>query len=199
LHHDNKSGGDDEESDQTNARGGGDIVNGVRFELAVKKMTVAQAEKFAIDADRRGYYFRLGSPSSKLNYSAPEESEWFERITYEINGEEVVRCIPWQVPSSKLSPDLTAAVVAAVERGSPSGPYSPQIGNTDRSLGPLLTSLGIATPSAQAKILRELLRAGCIVKGKWQVNAGARFRSGLKSPAGLPYNYEWQDGDCQDD
>lgn len=49
-HHDNKSGGEDEDSDQSNARGAGDIVNAARFELAVKKMTAKQAEGWGIDA-----------------------------------------------------------------------------------------------------------------------------------------------------
>ena len=43
AHHDLKAGGSNEDSDQTNARGAGDIVNAVRFEFAVKKMSVQQA------------------------------------------------------------------------------------------------------------------------------------------------------------
>jgi hypothetical protein len=199
LHHDNKSGDDSEAADQNNVRGTGDIVNAVRFELAVKKMSVAQAEQMGVQSDRRGFYFRLGSASSKLNYSAPEDSEWFERFAVIINGEEVVRCIPWEPPTSKLSQEVSDAVVSAVEKASPAGPYSPQLGNTDRSLGPILEAVGIVTPMAQRRILRELMRLGRILKGEWRVNSGARFRAGLRSPAGLPYNYEWQDLASQDD
>jgi hypothetical protein len=199
LHHDNKSGDDSEGADQTNVRGGGDIVNAVRFELAVKKLSLDQANQMGVQPDRRGYYFRLGSAASKLNYSAPDDSEWFERFAMVINGEEVVRCIPWQPPTSKLSPELTSAIVAAVEKGATSGPYSPQLGNTDRSLAPILTALGIATPMAQSKTIREMLRLGRIVKARWKVNAGTRYRSGLRSTEGLPYNYEWQEVGSQDD
>src|SRR6516165_6349060 len=49
AHHDRKSGGGDEDSDTDNVRGAGDIVNAVRFELAVKKMTTAEAERFNLD------------------------------------------------------------------------------------------------------------------------------------------------------
>jgi RecA-family ATPase len=48
IHHDNKGGDDTEDGDQRNVRGGGDI-NAVRFELAVKKMTIAQAEQMSVD------------------------------------------------------------------------------------------------------------------------------------------------------
>jgi hypothetical protein len=194
MHHDNKSGDDSESADQNNVRGGGDIVNAVRFELAVKKMALAQAEQMGIQADRRGYYFRLGSAASKLNYSAPEDSEWFERFAVAINGEEVVRCVPWQPPSSRLSPELVLALVTAVEKGTKSGPYSPQLGNTDRSLGPVLETLGIGAPIAQRKTIRELLRLGHVVKAEWKESShgGTRNRAGLRSPEGLPYNYEWQ-------
>lgn len=192
LHHDNKSGNESEDADQTNVRGGGDIVNAARVELAVKKMATTQAEEMGIDAERRGFYFRLGSAASKLNYSAPEESEWFERVAILINGEEVVRCFPWQPPNSKLSPELTENVVKAVEKGTSAGPYSPQLGNTERSLAPLLEGLGVASALAQRRVLRELLRLGKIVKAEWKVRDG-RFRVGLRSSDGLPYNYEWQD------
>ena len=193
LHHDNKSGNDHEDADQTNVRGGGDIVNAVRFELAVKKLSSEQANEMGVKADRRGYYFRLGSAASKLNYAAPEESEWFERLAVDINGEEVVRCLPWQPPTGKIATNVADAVVAAVEKGTSSGPYSPQLGNTDRSIGIALHGLGIATSLAQRRVLQELLRLGRIVKAKWKVNGGDRFRSGLRSAGGLPYNYEWQD------
>ena len=193
LHHDNKSGNDHEDADQTNVRGGGDIVNAVRFELAVKKLSSEQANEMGVQADRRGYYFRLGSAASKLNYAAPEESEWFERFAVVINGEEVVRCVPWQAVGSKVSADIADAIVAAVEKGTTSGPYSPQLGNTDRSIAQVLEGLGIATALAQRRVLRELLRLGRIAKAQWKVNDGERHRSGLRSAAGLPYNYEWQE------
>jgi hypothetical protein len=98
AHHDRKSGGDDEDSDQTNARGAGDISNAARFELAVKKMTAAEAKRFGLDPKDRPAYFRLGSPASKLNYIAADEAEWFERVTHVISDQPVGACIPWSPP-----------------------------------------------------------------------------------------------------
>ena len=74
-------------SRQTNARGAGDIVNAVRFEFAVKKMSVQQAGAMNVQEDRRGFYFRLGSSDSKVNYDEPLGSSWFERKAVPIAGE----------------------------------------------------------------------------------------------------------------
>jgi len=194
AHHDNKSGGDGEDSDQTNARGGGDIVNGVRFEIQTKKMTSQQADGWGLDTDKRGFYFRAGSAASKRNYTAPEESEWFERLTSIIAGEEVVFCVPWTPPGGALTDDQSASLLAAIERGTPDGPYSPQLGNTSRSLSPVLEALGITTPKAQRDALNRLLRARSVVKAEWCV-IGDRFRAGLRSKDGLPYNWKWRDSD----
>jgi hypothetical protein len=202
MHHDNKSNDESESADQSNVRGGTDIVNAVRFELAVKKMTLAQADDMGIHKERRGFYFRLGSAASKLNYSAPEEAEWFQRHAVLIGEEEVVRCEPWQPPSARLSPEAEDAIVAAIERGTAAGPYSPQLGNTDRSLGPVMAAAGIGTPAAQRSALRRLLQAGTILKRKWRRTghrvSGTNFLAGLQSKSGLPYNYEWQEESAQD-
>jgi len=195
MHHDNKAGGDDDSSDQNNVRGGTDIVNAVRFELAVKKMTVAQAEDMGIELDRRGYYFRLGSVASKLNYSAPEESEWFQRHAVAVGGEEVVRCEPWQPPTARINGEQTATIIAAVERGTDGGPYSPQLGNTDRSLSRVLEAAGIATAAVQRRVLRSLMNSGQIIRGKWWRSGKRDWRAGLRSKDGHPLNYKWQDGE----
>jgi hypothetical protein len=61
AHHDNKAASDDEDSDPLKGRGAGDIVNAVRFELAVRNLGAKQAEQFGIEDNRRGWYFRAGS------------------------------------------------------------------------------------------------------------------------------------------
>lgn len=201
IHHDNKGGDDTEASDQKNVRGGGDIVNAVRFELQVKKLTLAQAEAFGIEPERRGFYFRVGSPTSKMNYSAPDEAEWFERIPVDINGEQVVRCIPWTPPSAKLDEDQIKAVIDAVERGTPDGkPYSQRMGTEPRSIGPVLASLGITGPNAQKRAIKAVLATGRIVDLDWRVpGRGEHFtRKGLRSDRGLPYNHEWSDKEGAD-
>jgi hypothetical protein len=123
AHHDRKSGGGDEDSDTDNVRGAGDIVNAVRFELAVKKMTTAEAERFNLDPKTRTSYFRLGSPSSKLNYTAPDEAEWFERVTHVISGEPVAACIPWVTPNAfnGITAALANAILDEIDAGLPGG------------------------------------------------------------------------------
>jgi hypothetical protein len=194
AHHDTKSGGDDEDNDQTNTRGAGDIVNAARFELAVKKMTVSQADEMYVTRDRRGLYFRLGSVGSKLNYAAPEDSEWFERLAVMINGEATVRCIPWQRPSGRLDDAKVASLIAAIGSGTKSGPYSPRIDDGDRSLGPLLKNLGIRGTAAQRSALRDLLDRGVVVQASWRRPGHRDNRQGLRTAVGSPAKYDWQDG-----
>jgi hypothetical protein len=192
IHHDNKAGGDDDSTDQTNARGGGDIVNAVRFELAIKTMSVGLAQSWGIDLARRGFYFRVGSVSSKRNYTAPEESEWFERLPVVIAGEDVVRCIPWEPPSARLDEDQTRKVVEAVENGTKGRPYSPQLTNTDRSLAPVLEAMGITVLATQKRIAADLVKAGKVTKAKWHPSGfKSKDLTGLRAASGLPYAVDW--------
>jgi hypothetical protein len=192
IHHDAKSARDDEDADQSNARGAGDIVNAVRFEAAVKKMTAAQAEGWGIDPARRGVYFRAGSVASKRNYSAPEEGEWFERYEVPIASEAVVYCVPWEPPSSRLDDDQTVLIVAAVQRGTKRGPYSPQLTNTNRSLAPVLAAHGITKRLLQRRALKQLLHAGLISKAKWrQRGFGEKTLTGLRAANGQPGGVDW--------
>jgi AAA domain len=123
AHHDRKSGGDDEDSDQTNVRGAGDIPNAARFELAVKKMTPSEADHFQIDGKERASYFRLGSLGSKVNYIAADDAEWFERVTHVINGTPVGACIPWIPPDAfeGMTTDVSNAILDDIEAGLPNG------------------------------------------------------------------------------
>jgi hypothetical protein len=193
AHHDNKSGGEDEDSDQSNARGAGDIINAARFELAVKKMSLKQAEAWGIDPAKRGSYFRVGSVASKRNYAAPEESEWFERLAVAIGGEAVVRCVPWEPPSAHLDDEQTTQIVAAVEKGTKGGPYSSQLTNTDRSLAPVLDDLGITKPAMQRKALKNLIDTKRITRAKWYPPGfgKAKTLTGLRAASGLPYAVDW--------
>jgi hypothetical protein len=191
AHHDRKGaiGPDDQDA----ARGSGDWAAAVRFEKAVRIMTEQQAGGFGIETDRRGFYFRVGSESSKVNYAAPEAAEWFERHAVPINGEMVVRCEPWQPPSDKIDQDQADQIVDLIGRGSRFGPYSPQIGNTNRSIGPELVRLGIEAPRAQHRALKQLEAAGRIERAKFRTEHGDQ-RTGLRTEAGEPAGANWEDG-----
>jgi hypothetical protein len=196
AHHDAKGGGDDTMNDQANARGAGDIINAARFELAVKTMTITQAKSFGIEDSQRKYYFRVGSEDSKRNYAAPEAAEWFERSAALINTESVVRCHPWAPPDGRLTAEQASALVAAIGKGTSAGPYSPQLGKSDRSLSSLLEAVGIAGDRLQRSALRDLKeRHGVQSAGFKRPGHGAHERRGLRTAAGLPCNYEWCEGD----
>jgi hypothetical protein len=193
AHHDNKNGAEDDDGDQGNARGAGDIVNAVRFEKAVKTMTAKQAEQMIPDASRRGFYFRLGSVASKVNYAAPEESEWFERLAVVINGEQVVRCFPWDPPSTRLTEEMAASLIAAIGQGTKHGPYSPQLGKGDRSLSPMLDEIGIKGTAPQRRAMHELKDRHGVVQVAWKVpRRGDVSRAGLRTADGRP-DYAWLD------
>jgi hypothetical protein len=111
VHHDTKGGDNSDDGDALRVRGSTDIVNSVTMEEAVRTLDKIQAQKWEIPEDRRGWYFRLGSVASKRNLTAPEEGEWFERISEKLEigrksvVEEVVRCIPWTPPNQANGKD----------------------------------------------------------------------------------------------
>jgi hypothetical protein len=165
----------------------------VRFEVAVKKMTVGQAGSWGIDATRRGFFFRAGSIGSKRNYTAPEESEWFERLSVVIAGEAVVYCIPWQPPSARLDDQEAAKIIAAVGKGTKAGPYSTQLSNTVRSLASVFEAMGITSQPLQRCALTNLINAGRIAKAKWRPKGFGEHKTltGLRTQNGLPSGIDW--------
>jgi hypothetical protein len=201
AHHDAKNGNGDEDADQTIARGAGDIINAIRFELAVRKMTVQQAKDFGVEPDRRGMYFRVGSVASKINYAAPQPPEWFERIDEVFNREAVVSCAPWTPPTGNLTEEIANKIIAEIGRGTKSGsPYSPQLGNSDRSLGPALADLGITGSKPQRRAMDELTLRHGVVNAAWRLpGRGDVTRKGLRTAGGRPDTVEWVEQDREDD
>ena len=194
AHHDAKGAGENEDSDQGNARGAGDIVFAARFELAVRKMTAAQAKQMGIETARRGFYFRVGSAASKINYAEPQDSEWFERLSVLVARAPAVYCIPWQPKGGKLTAEMADTLLAAIREGTDTGPYSPQLGDGARSLGPIFDGLGIKGSRPQRAALQELKDTHGVVEAAWKIpNMGDRTRKGLRTAGGFPDNYKWQD------
>jgi len=78
-----------------------------------------------------------------------------------------------------------------VEKGTKHRPYSPQLGNTNRGLNPVMEEIGIAALPAQRRTLKDLLQSGRIEKAERRVpgHGNDRWRAGLRSPARLPYNW----------
>jgi hypothetical protein len=193
THHDTKVSSDEDDNDPLNVRGAGDIVNAVRIEAAVRKMSAKRAENFGIEEQRRSWYFRVGSIGSKRNFSAPEEPEWFERIAELLNGEQVVRCTPWTPPvKAATTPEAIAELVATIRQGTRSGPYSPKLDNGDRSLVPVLQKFGLTTPTAMRTVLKRLLQDRKIEKAHWVRPSGRDEPVGLRTADGEPSQWEWR-------
>jgi hypothetical protein len=86
-------------------------------------------------------------------------------------------------------------LIAAIGKGTAKGPYSPQMGNGDRSLGPLLDDLGIQGAGPHRRALRELKNNHGLVQAQWKVpGRGDLTRQGLRTAGGLPAGFEWCDG-----
>jgi hypothetical protein len=125
-------------------------------------------------------------------HGAPEAAEWFARQATVINGEEVVRCVPWQPPSGKLSGEQVTVLIAAIGKGTSAGPFSPQLGKNDRSLSLLLASLGITGRNQQPSALLSLMDRHGVEECRFRrPGDGSNERKGLRTAAGLPSNYEW--------
>jgi len=198
AHHDTKSSAADADNDPLSARGAGDIVNAVHIEVAVRKLTAKQAENFGVKDDMRGWYFRAGSIGSKRNYNAPEDSEWFERSAESLNGEAVVRCIPFIPPTKAASsPDALAEIVAAIGRGTPGGPYSPKLDDGERSLVPVLQRFEVLTPVVVKNVLKLL--GTRIEKARWKHPERRKKVLGYRTAEGHSHKWEWSTDSADED
>ena len=78
LHHTNKNAALAGAGDiQHASRGSSVLVDNIRWQSYLAGMTTAEADKWGIPQDRRGYFVRFGL--SKANYGLPFEERWFHR------------------------------------------------------------------------------------------------------------------------
>jgi hypothetical protein len=184
AHHDRKSGGDDEDSDQSNARGAGDIINAARFELAVKKMTTEEARRFNLDPKDRASYFRLGSLASKVNYIAADEAEWFERITHVISGELVGACIPWTPPDAfeGITTAIANAILDTIDTGMADGRrYSDSPAAKDRAAWKVVVQyLPDKTEDDAKRIIRKWVKTEVLEAYDYHNQARGEREHGLR-------------------
>ncbi|UQR67351.1 AAA family ATPase [Bradyrhizobium sp. C-145] len=64
-----------------NVRGASALVNAARVVRVLNAMTAEEAERANVDAERRGFYFRMDD--GKTNLAPAESSTWFERVNYD--------------------------------------------------------------------------------------------------------------------
>jgi hypothetical protein len=188
LHHTRK--GITAPGDADTARGASSIVSAARVVLTITGMTEDDARKFGLTPDARKHHFRLDG--GKSNYAGLTDGEWFERITVLLaNGDAVAAVAPWQPPVDIVTTDVIVALTESVAKGSALGPWSPQIGNTERSVKRPMMDAGLTTLTGQRAALTALQEAG-FQSLKYR-NAQRRMVSGLRSPEGEPRGFQWED------
>lgn len=165
-------------------RGAGAIVGAARIALTIVSMTEEEAEELELPASFARSFFRLDNV--KANYSPKRKEDWCELVEYELaNGEAVAAAVPWAATGGTGAVERNALIAAAVERGTPTGPYSPRLTTEEpRSVAPLLAQHGIRDTDAQREAVRRLLASGFTVAEYTDVYR--KVRRGLRAASGLP-------------
>jgi hypothetical protein len=188
VHHVRK--GNTEPGDMDAARGASSMVSAARVGLTVVGMTAEDAKALGLAQGTHKHYFRLDG--GKSNYGPLSECEWFERVSYSLEQEDTVGLpVPWSPPVDVVTLDIRAAVVAAIERGSPAGPWSPKLENRPRSVKHAMVEAGITTMDGQKDLLATLFREGFeTVQFR---DLGRKWAQGIRSPDGKPASAEWRE------
>lgn len=175
--------------DADGIRGAGAIVGASRISLTVIPMTAEEAEEMQVPPDQRDLFFRVDG--AKANYSRRGLANWHTMQEYELaNGDLVAGVIAWQ-PGERgsgagLDPERLAIIEAAVRRGTPDGPYSPRLSQSEpRSILGLLIRNGFETRGYQGAVLAALTKAGFQTKNYRDTNARS-VKQGLRSADGQP-------------
>lgn len=172
--------------DVDSIRGAGSLIGAARAAFTVAPMSKEEAEELGIPEDGRRSYVRVDSV--KGNYAPARAAAWHELVEYTLDNEEQVAAIvPWDCPQAAEGPSLEvmALIEAAVERGTPQGPYSPRLAlDQDRSLAPLLAQHGITTTPAQKGVLKRLQQRGFTVERF--IGLQRKAVTGLRAPNGAP-------------
>ncbi len=141
LHHTRK--GVVTPGDADAVRGASSIASAARVVLTVVGMSEEEEKAFGLPTGARKAYFRLDG--GKSNYAGLTDAEWFERVSFTLGnggalgfGDTVAVTVPWQPPADVCTPNIMAAVEAGIARGHAQGPWSPQLGNTPRSVKHLM-------------------------------------------------------------
>lgn len=173
-------------------RGASSVSGAARVVLTITGMTPEEAGAFNLPAEAARHHFRLDG--GKANYSPLTACEWFERRVFTLaNDDQVAAVVSWHPPEDAVTPEAQAKVEAAIRRGSPSGPLSPQLGNSARSVQHAMMEAGIVTRPGQRAMLDRLLRDG-FEHVRFR-DARRKLMAGLRSPDGLPVA-EWEDEDA---
>ena len=161
-------------------RGAGAIGGAVRFGYTVVRMNEDEAKECKIPDRLRGFYFR--ADKAKGSYSPPiSEAEWFRKVGYNIDGEEVGTIRTWRPEEAKEATDADIeALVAEIAKGCPTGkPWSPQRRDSPRSIRTPFQRFGFIANEAESRAMDALKTHGveivCYRDGNRNTPQGLRF------------------------
>ena len=174
------------------ARGASAVKDLCRVALTLTVMQAEDAKAFNIAEDKRHLFFRLDD--AKQNYSAMRETEWFERLVYQLDNDDWVAAAgPWLPPIDVVTPDKRAAVEAGLAQGTGDGPYSPKLDKSARSFKALCTENGIVTSDGQKQLLEALIAVGGYTVRKFKKPSNSGVVQGIRCPDGRPRTAAWVD------
>jgi len=75
THHISKSG-----TGQTASRGSSVLVDNIRYQILLEKMSEEEAIKFDVDANCRHKFIKINGSASKINYGESEGDHWLRRV-----------------------------------------------------------------------------------------------------------------------
>jgi hypothetical protein len=178
--------------DPDQIRGASSIVGAGRIVLTCALMSEKEAQDLGIEEEFRKDFFRLDD--AKKNYSRLENAEWFERREYElVNGDRVAIPVPWTPPASQVDQAILARIVDLIAKGSPDGPWSPQLGSRPRSISHCLEKAGVDGKVAQRQALSQLEASGLVRICQFEQGkkTGADAPRGFRTLSGEPTNFPW--------
>jgi hypothetical protein len=188
LHHSRK--GVATPGDPDSLRGASAIVGAARVALTINIMTDEEAAAFGLPKDTRRNYFRLDG--AKSNYAPIHDAEWFERVEHQLdNSDGVAAATPWTPPAPDLRPEIMDAIERAIERGTPTGPYSPRLSDMPSSIAAALKGHGIIGKAAQKGTIAALMRTGRVVEAHYRRPRKTEPGVGLKTRDGKPEGVDW--------
>lgn len=178
--------------DMDAARGASSVVSAARIGMTVVGMTEEDAKALGLPIGAHRHYFRLDG--GKSNYHTLTECEWFERVSFDLEqGDTVGVPVPWFPPVDVVTRDIRTKVEAAIERGSPAGPWSPKLENRPRSVKHAMVEAGVVTTEGQRDLLAILFADGFEALPFKDDNR--KWAHGIRSPDGKPGNVSWKDQD----
>lgn len=177
VHHANKNSMQGAEQSQSASRGSSAFTDGVRWQMNLATMTVAEAKKYAIPEERRGMY--LSATITKNNYAPPQPAVFLMRG---IGGYLDKALLADR--SIQQGDDLIRRILLLIESDAKRG-ESKSANAFEGAYGGTAASLGVGAVSVRTRI-KEAILAGYITKSlpKYHLSVTALGLASLSKATG---------------